>query len=184
MPNSLVLSCLNRLTDDSLCVRDCSPPIPGARGIGYSNACGPKFFDKLVTEMSHNVNSIDSASAQRLSNALAIGFKNICDLHHKPDVLLSSKEMNPRGIVPILSHPAEQSELVICRVLLDTNTGVCPVTKTRQHLSPLNQDQRLQVHDALLKLEVEKHAILPDGKRKDSADRAPMELRKFSEWLK
>ena len=150
-------------------------PIEGALGLGLSHESGPELFDELVSEMADDVLEISSASASRLHNALAIGFKD------RPENNL--KEMHPLASMPISRQPAESNEVVAGRISLDRSSGLCPVTQAQQRLIVLEPPQRKQLHDDLLTLSREQFAKF-SGKREDEApERAAEELLKFSDWL-
>jgi len=150
-------------------------PIEGALDLGLNYESGPELFDELVAEMADDVLEISSASASRLHNALAIGFKE------RPENNL--KEMHPLASMPISRQPAESNEVVACRISLDRSSGICPVTQAQQRLIVLEPSQRRQLHDDLLTLSGEQFSKFA-GKRDDEApERATEELQKFSDWL-
>ncbi len=152
-----------------------STPIEGALGLGLNHASGPELFDELVSEMANDVLEISSASASRLHNALAIGFKD------RPENNL--KEMHPLASMPISRQPAQSNEVVACRISLDRSSGICPVTQAQQRLLVLEPSQRRQLHDDLLKLSREQFAKFAGKREDETEERAAEELQKFSDWL-
>jgi hypothetical protein len=144
--------------------------------LGLQHASGPELFDELVSEMADDVLEISSASASRLHNALAIGFKE----QPKKNNL---KEMHPLASMPLSQNPADSNELVACKIALDRSNGICPVTNAQQRLIVLEPSQRRQLHDDLLKLSREQFAKYVRRRQDESVDRATEELQKFSDWL-
>ena len=155
---------------------DNSSPIEGALDLGLQHASGPELFDELLSEMADDVLEISSASASRLHNALAIGFKE----QPKKNNL---KEMHPLASMPLSQNPADSNELVACKIALDRSNGICPVTNAQQRLIVLEPSQRRQLHDDLLKLSREQFAKYVGRRQDESVDRATEELQKFSDWL-
>lgn len=153
-----------------------SSPIEGALDLGLQHASGPELFDELVSEMADDVLEISSASASRLHNALAIGFKE----QPKKNNL---KEMHPLASMPLSQKPAGRNELVACKIALDRSNGICPVTNAQQRLIVLEPPQRRQLHDDLLKLSREQFAKYVGRREDESIDKATEELQKFSDWL-
>lgn len=129
---------------------------------------------------------ITSASARRLCNTLAIGFKNAPQTNDEdqPDTLISNlKEAHPLASMPLTRQPAKANELVANRVLLDRSSGICPVTKSQQRLIVLEPDQRKQLHDDLLELSKVQLANFAGKKEGESTERAAEQLQIFSNWL-
>ena len=166
-----------------LSISDDSPPIEGAQSLGYNNANGPELFDELASEMAAEALEITSASARRLYNALAIGFKSENDTNEANSIVSNLKEVHPLASMPLTRQAAERNELVASRVLLDRSTGICPVTEAHQRLILLESDQRKQLHDDLLVLAKEQYANFLGKKKEDAAEKATQELKKFADWL-
>jgi hypothetical protein len=169
--------------------------IVGTESLGYEYSCGPKLFDEIARDMSQNVLEISSASARRLSNALAAGFKDAPEPNAEniniEGIVSSVKEAHPLAPMSLTKQPAAANELVACKVLLDRSTGVCEVTGSQQQLILLEPEQRRQLHDDLIDLarsqytnwtknidkKRDKHAAM------DPANQAAEQLQKFSDWL-
>eukprot|EP00986_Skeletonema_menzelii_P007083 scaffold2736_cov212-Skeletonema_menzelii.AAC.3 len=152
-----------------------SPPIQGISDLGLDNESGPELFNELVSEMADDVLEISSASASRLHNALAVGFKG------RPENNL--KEMHPLASMPVSRQPAESNEVVACRISLDRSSGICPVTNAQQRLLVLEPSQRRQLHDDLLSLSRDQFVKFAGKREDESPERAAEELQKFSDWL-
>ena len=77
--------------------------------------------------MATNALEISSSSARRLSNALAVGFKNAShpgvDEINFDNVVSSLKEVHPLAPMPLTRQPAAANELIACWVWLDQSTG-------------------------------------------------------------
>jgi hypothetical protein len=169
-------------------------PIDGAKNLGFVYSHGPHLLDEIAKDMAENVLEISSASARRLSNALAVGFKEAPEPNAESenlDIIVSSvKEAHPLSPMQITRQKVAPNELVACRVLLDRSTGICEVTGSQQQLILLEPDQRKQLLGDLIDLSHtqflnyhkgigshDKHAA------RDSKTKAREEIQKFSEWL-
>ena len=150
-------------------------PIKGTSELGLVHGSGPELFNELVSEMADDVLEISSASANRLQNALATGFKD------QPGHNL--KEIHSLASIPISHQPAEPDEVVACRIVLDRSSGICPVTDAQQRLLVLEQSQRRQLHDDLLALSREQFSKFAGKRDDENPERAAEELQKFSDWL-
>ncbi len=172
-PENYVLL-LASIAENGYFCRD-SPSIEGISDLGLHNESGPELFDELVSEMADDVLEISSASASRLHNALAIGFKD------RPENKL--KEMHPLASMPVSRQPAESNEVVACRIKLDRSSGICPVTEAQQRLLVLEPSQRRQLHEDLLSLSREQFSKFAGKRDDETPERAAEELQKFSDWL-
>lgn len=151
-----------------------SNPIDGAIDLGYSVSCGPKLFDEIVQEMAEDVLEVSSASARRLYNALAIGFK---DEHMARNL----KEMHSLAGMAHLNKSASANELVASRVTVDEKTAICPRTGATLRLIMLEQDEKSK-----LKLSLQELAsieLVKFSKGKADSKRAVEELDHFADWL-
>ncbi|KAL9189460.1 hypothetical protein ACHAXT_009135 [Thalassiosira profunda] len=165
---------------------DDSPPIEGATDLGYSHSHGPKLFDEIAAEFSADALEITSASARRMYNALAIGFKEFRgeDSGDDEETIASTlEEVHPLMSMPLTTQSARRNEVVASRVSLDRSTGICPATGCQQRLIVLEPDQRKQLHDDLLDLSVEQFAQFAGKRLEDSPESAKEQLLKFSNWL-
>jgi hypothetical protein len=137
---------------------------------------------------------ISSSSARRLSNALAVGFKNAsqpgADGVNFDNVVSNLKEAHPLAPMPITRQPAAANDLVACRVRLDRSTGVCEVTGSQQRLILLEPDQRKQLHDDLIELSQTQYLNYTQGMAaydrhaaNDPKDKAAEQMQIFSNWL-
>lgn len=152
-----------------------SNPIDGAEELGYSSACGPKLFDKLVSDMSEDVLEITSASARRLYSA----FENAFEGQATAKKLV---KMHPLAPLSINNDPAEDGELIVSRVMVPTDSGVCPRSGATLRLINLEPDERKQTLDTLLKLAETTHQSWSG--RGNTNDGAALDaLREFSDWL-
>ncbi|KAL7511329.1 hypothetical protein ACHAXN_008437 [Cyclotella atomus] len=177
------------------CFRIDAYAIDGAQSLGYKHPCGPELFDEIANDMADNVLEISSASARRLSNALAAGFRDApepaIESENYDGVVSNVKDAHPLAPMPLTTRRAAANELVACRVLLDRSAGVCKVTGSQQRLILLCSDQRKQLQGDLIDLastqytnwtknidtKRDKHAAM------DSENKASEQLQKFSEWL-
>lgn len=146
---------------------DCND-IEGAIELGYSAAHGPKLFDDLVAELSHEFAEISSASARRLYNALKKGFKeeNLVEMH-----LLQSFE--------VCNDRAEPRSIVASRVTVDKMSGVCPRTGVQLRLINLDTEQKEQLKRGLLHLSSVAYEERI-GKKEIAAEEG---LLSFEKWL-
>ena len=152
-----------------------SNPIDGAEELGYSSACGPKLFDKLVSDMSEDVLEITSASARRLYSA----FENAFEGQAMAKKLV---KMHPLAPLSINHEPAEDGELIVSRVLVPTDSGVCPRSGAALRLINLEPEERKQTLDTLLKLAETTHQAW-SGQVGTNDGSALVALREFSDWL-
>ena len=168
-------------------------PIEGATDLGYENSSGPGLLDEIANDMADNVLEISSASARRLSNALASGFKDSpkADSENMHSVVSKLKEAHPLAPMQASKEAAAINELVACRVLLDRSTGVCEVTGAQQQLILLEPEQRKQLHNDLIDLAGNQYTnymkdidlVRDKHAASDSANKATEQLQKFSDWL-
>eukprot|EP00567_Pseudictyota_dubia_P013161 CAMPEP_0197438704 /NCGR_PEP_ID=MMETSP1175-20131217/5617_1 /TAXON_ID=1003142 /ORGANISM="Triceratium dubium, Strain CCMP147" /LENGTH=854 /DNA_ID=CAMNT_0042968483 /DNA_START=520 /DNA_END=3084 /DNA_ORIENTATION=+ len=152
-------------------------PIGGETG--YKAAAGPDLFDELVSEMADDVLEITSASARRIYNALAVGFKGDKMAKHL-------KEIHSLSGVPSRNEAADDKELVACRVTVDANTAVCPRTGATLRLILIAEKQREQMHESLLQLSktsIEELNRSQRGRSGSDSEFAARELTRFSRWL-
>ena len=77
---------------------------------------------------------------------------------------------------------ATSKELIVSRVALDADTGVCPRSGAQLRLVKLDSAQKKQLEDGLLKLA--KTSYEEFHKKKGKSDVAVDSLKKFGEWLK
>jgi len=158
------------------CFRDTAEPIKGAVELGYSSPYGLALFDELVTEMAEDVLEISSASARKLYNSLAIGFK---DEH----VGRNLEEMHTlAGMLP-MNEAAEDDELVANRISVDHKTAICPRTKATLRLVMLEDEQRKQLIHSLHQLAKSEAKKFSRGDKKADGIRAAEELSRFAEYL-
>ena len=161
------------------CFCEGAEPIDIATDLGYSQTSGLGLFDELVTEMAEDVLEITSASARKMYNALAIGFK---DQHEGRNL----QEMHSLAGMRVFNDVAELDEVVASRISVDHETGVCPRTKARLRLVMLDEEQRKQLRASLAKLAASETAKFARGnkqKEKEDAQRAVEEMSRFSDWL-
>lgn len=116
-------------------------PITGAKDLGYSTGCGPRFFNELVAEMAQEVVEISSSSAQRLYNAIVKGFPRAG--------LEKSQSLSP---LKVLTEPADEDELIASRVSIKPATGECRRSGTILRLINLSEDQREKLRKSVLTL--------------------------------
>ena len=175
------------------CSNDASP-VDSANELGYNNSHGPQLFDEIAKDMAENVLEISSASARKLSNALAAGFKDALDPdsegENSDNIVSIVKEAHPLAPIPVSKNRAMANELVACRVLLNRLTGTCEVTGAQQQLILLESSQRKQFLVDLIELSKTQYTNYTKniGSRdkhaaNDSEDKAAEQLQKFSDWL-
>lgn len=116
-------------------------PLEGALEAGFSASHGPILFNEIAKEMADAILEINNQSARVLYNAFIRGFPGGAS-----DVELLSEEEK----VPIESTAANDDDLVACRVLVDSKTGVCPRTGATQRLFKLKRQHRRHFHDTML----------------------------------
>ena len=112
------------------------------------------------------------------------GFKNEPLSDDSITIFSPLREVHPLASMTLTRQLAKPNELVASRVLIDRSTGICPVTKAEQRLIVLEPDQRKQLHDDLLELSKVQYENFPGKRPEESAEKAVMELKKFSDWLK
>ena len=159
--------------------REDAQPIDIASDLGYNHPSGPKLFDELVTEMAEDIMEITAASARKMYNSLAIGFK---DQHEGRNL----QEMHSLAGMRVFNDVAEYDEVVASRIQVEHDTGVCPRTKARLRLVMLDEEQRKQLRASLAKLAASETAKFARGnkrKEKEDAQRAVEEMSRFANWL-
>ena len=161
------------------CFREDAEPIENAAELGYSEPCGLALFDELVTEMAEDVLEITSASARKMYNALAVGFK---DQHAGRNL----QEMHSLAGMRVFNDPSEDDEVVASRISVDHETGMCPRTKAKLRLVMLDDGQRKQLRQSLSQLAASETAKFAKGnkrKQEEDAQRAIEEMTRFADWL-
>ncbi len=161
------------------CFREDAEPIENAAELGYSEPCGLALFDELVTEMAEDVLEITSASARKMYNALAVGFK---DQHAGRNL----QEMHSLAGMRVFNDPSEVDEVVASRISVDHETGMCPRTKAKLRLVMLDDGQRKQLRQSLSQLAASETAKFAKGnkrKQQEDAQRAIEEMTRFADWL-
>jgi len=129
--------------------RQDSEPIENIQDLGYSETRGASLFDAIANEMAKDVLEITSASAKDLRNALVAGYA--AAPLHKMAVRNLSEVPYDCDMTPWI-EPAVQDELVANRIRIGTNSTVCPRTNATLRLILLDDHQRQQMHDALLRM--------------------------------
>ena len=161
------------------CFREDAEPIENATELGYSEPCGLALFDELVTEMAEEVLEITSASARKMYNSLAIGFKD-------QRAGRNLQEMHSLAGMRVFNDPSEDDEVVASRISVDHETGMCPRTKAKLRLVMLDDGQRKQLRQSLSQLAASETAKFAKGnnrKQKEDAQRAIEEMTRFADWL-
>jgi len=183
-----------------------SEPIKGATDkLGYAAEAGPRLFDELVQEMADDVLEITSASARRLTNAFDSAhtinnpdMDTSCDLapqkeeeesdeDEEEDFLL--KALPSLATMPVNNTQAGEKELVVSRILIDSTNATCPRTSAQLRLIMLEEYQKKEFHDALLRLSAQQFQTFVnsnsnfDPSLNESDEYAEEQLTKFADWL-
>lgn len=155
-----------------------SEPIEGATELGYSVPCGPKLFDELACEMAQDVLEITSASARRLYGAFESALR-------EQDSESKFVEMHPLAPLPIANEPATGDELIVSRVAVADETGVCPRSGAKLRLIQLDRAEREQTRQSLLKLAETAYLEWSEKfEHKWRGDESALEaLEHFADWL-
>ena len=145
---------------------------------GFNHSHGPELFNEIVSLMANDVLEISSASARRLYNAFAVGFtKNKNTPQSQPIPSLAS--------IPVSVEMAQPNELIVSRVLIDHNTGICPRSDVKLELIKLDSNQRKQFVNSILRVAKSQFEDFKAKTRKKWADNdyATRALRSFTSWL-
>jgi hypothetical protein len=132
-----------------------SPPIQGARELGYKSGFGPILFDNLAQEMSDDILELCDDCVKQIRNAFVLGFQSI---ERQEDPMNTQRKHMIRNLdyIPYDCHLssvqvlAEDDELVVNRVTIDEETSICPRTNAKLRLIKLDDEQRKHMHDTLL----------------------------------
>ncbi len=150
--------------------------IEGVCELGYKYDAGPGLFDELMNEMAEDVLEISSASARRLYNAIAIGFRGVEKVDLKP--------IDTLGGLVINNSKAKSDDLIASRVSIDETTGMCPRVGVKLQLIKLQRDERQQLHQSLLQLSATRFEEFNAKFSYDgSMDYAQKKLNEFADWL-
>lgn len=118
---------------------------------------------------------ITSASAKLLYNAFQRGFQcNLAGQCLKPMNLFESFQNN--------TAPADASELVVSKVLIDESNGECLRSGSKLRLIGLDDNQKTQFKEGLLYL-TKKSFEEQQMKKKKSANEVADGLKQFGRWL-
>lgn len=153
-------------------------PIEGAEELGYSASCGPKLFDDIVAEMAEDVLEITSASARRL---FAVFENALREQDSEREIL----EIHPLAPLPVDNSPAGDDEIIVSRVLISDENGICPRSGAKLRLIQLNDDERKQTRKSLLDLASSSYVEWMEkwGRKAENDGRALEALRQFADWL-
>jgi hypothetical protein len=155
--------------------RSDSKPLDGAA------ASGSGLLDALISDMAEDVLDISADMAKLLHNGFAKGFKG-----SRLDFLEEDKDLEQ---TTELCNP---SSLVADRVMIEKDTGRCPVTNSTLRLIVLEQSQRKHVHDTLLdmarmkSIEYTSRLAAKGRAPRDAAEQAEQAsqiIANFSYWL-
>mmetsp|Transcript_17996 Transcript_17996/g.27510 ORF Transcript_17996/g.27510 Transcript_17996/m.27510 type:complete len:876 (+) Transcript_17996:496-3123(+) len=151
-----------------------SAPVPGAEDLGYPVGSGPGLFDHLASEMSDEVVEITSASSRRLYNAFLTSFRGT-------SAARNLKEMHALAPLPKTMDRADEDELVLNKVSVDSASALCPRTGAKLRLIGLEQDQRVKLYESLLDMSQLRYDHNRGTVR--DLDYAVSQLRNFAEML-
>jgi hypothetical protein len=153
-------------------------PIEGTTELGYAAPCGPRLFDDLASQMAEDVLEITSASARRLYAA----FENAL---RAQDGEREFVEMHPLAPLPIENDPAACNDIVVSRVVVSDDSGICPRSGAKLRLIQLEPDERKQTRDSLLKLAESAYLEWNEkwGRKVECNDSALVALSHFADWL-
>lgn len=148
---------------------------------GFSSTFGRKLFDEIMNEMADDLLDISEHAALELVKAFNADPKAV-----KVDEISPSSSDGDRG-------------LLLGRVRIDEQSGLCPVSGAKLRLFALEETQRNHVHDTLLELartqQVEFAEKVKRQRRKrgqsetlkdmdEDGERGVEELSRFSDWLR
>lgn len=91
--------------------------------------------------------------------------------------------------MPVNNILAEKHELVVSRIDINSSTATCPRTKARLRLIMLEEDQRKEFHDALVRLSTQQFQTFIksnnafDPSLNEGDQYAKEQLTKFADWL-
>lgn len=159
------------------CFRVDATPIKSATNLGFASSSGPGLLDELLMQMACDITEIPLQSAKRLHNAFAEGF---------PESGISKIESF--GVLPLVSEPAAGSGVVLSRVRIDHNTGICPRTGIKLRLIRLEEEDSHKLKEGIISLAQTQQQKFQDmhktrdGNQK-SKGRADESLEAFLEWL-
>ena len=146
------------------------------KSFGFNHSHGPELFDELVSRMAEDVLEISSASARRLYNAFAVGMTKAESKDFKPITSLTS--------VPICNEKAEENELVVSRVSIDPQSGICPRSRVKLKLIKLDKQQRTHFIESIFRLSKTRFEEFNKSREmyvnKDNATKA---VKDFAKWL-
>ena len=125
--------------------------------------------------MAEDVLEITSASARRLYGA----FENALREQGSDREFV---EMHPLAPLSIENVPGADDELIVSRVLVADDTGVCPRSGAKLRLINLKNDEREQTRKSLLNL-AESAYLAWIGKDIQDDGRALLSLGEFANWL-
>lgn len=173
---------------------DTHTPKPSLEG---TTATGLALFDLLAQQMADDVLEITSASVRRLCKA----FDTSTNTTPADDVDDSTKEdpldyllraLPSLTAMPVNNEPAtNDSELILSRVKIDEKTAICPRTRATLRLIMLEEHDKREFHDGLLRLSSEQFQTFVSNSKNFNAklsaeegeDYAKISLMKFADWL-
>lgn len=144
---------------------------------GISSTTGPGLLNELLSEMSREIFSIPLPFVKRLYNAFAEGFPG--------EGLEQTTSLKP---LHLDQNKAVGNGLVVSRVQIDPNAGVCPCTEAKLHLVELTSKQKKRLKTSLISVALESQELFYDARRKRGLDTSNFTsfdklLQKFEHWL-
>jgi len=158
---------------------------------------GPKLFDSLVSDIANDILELTETTSIELVDAFQMGIEN----HLQENLIIDD---NGEGQLPS-SATTSPKTIVVNRVQIPKENGICPVTGVKLRLLALDEIQRQHVHDKLLEMskknteeflasnikwQESNKQINPTRKDNIEVMTSKMEesygyqeLRKFSKWL-
>ena len=143
-----------------------------------------RVLNEILFSISMKVSKVDSDFAMRLYNILQI--KSNSQLRssiNEPEKSSDLTEIKSTEQIPLLSQHEDPNTILAGRVMLDTSTGMCSTTNINLELLRLNEAERNDLYNEILRLSGDLYEQSPEYKRPDNAERASNELKKFVDWL-
>ncbi|KAL3916809.1 MAG: hypothetical protein SGILL_005011 [Bacillariaceae sp.] len=151
-----------------------SDTIEGWQESGYPAGSGAALFDALSSELAENSIEITSASAKQLYNAFQRGFQG-------EDSAFDLQPMNMFESFQANDDPASPGEMIVSRVSIDENSGQCARSRSKLRLIGLDDHQKVQFQDGLLKLCA---AGYEERHEQKGSKKVVEALRNFGQWVK
>jgi hypothetical protein len=152
-----------------------SEPLKGIADAGFSSTGGPELFNEVTTFMSNEIIDIPDNLAKLFRTALAECFPEFID-----------DDSSPLAPLPLATAKNSNAALFADRVKISNESGLCPLSGVKLHLTQITEDERRDLMDRLLRLSTVSHDSYVQGRKLTGSmhpNSAGENMKGFYTWL-